>query len=187
MNQALIQSLQSLLGKPAVLSLPEELLMYEYDGSIEKSLPDAVVFPSTTEHVSQIVKIANRFDVPIVGRGAGTGLSGGAIARAGGLMIVFARMNKILSVDYENLRAVVQPGLVNAELTRAVEHAGLYFAPDPSSQNSCTIGGNVSENSGGPHTLAYGVTTNHVTALELVLPDGEILRIGNAQGDALGY
>jgi glycolate oxidase len=187
MNQDLIRELQTLLGPTSVLSLPEELLMYEYDGSIEKAMPDAVVFPSTTQHVSQIVKIANKYDLPIVGRGAGTGLSGGAIARAGGIMMVFARMNRILSVDYENLRAVVQPGLVNAELTRAVEHAGLYFAPDPSSQKSCTIGGNVSENSGGPHTLAYGVTTNHVTALELVLPDGEILRIGNPQGDALGY
>ena len=187
MNRDLIRELQALLGPANVLSLPEELLMYEYDGSIEKSLPDAVVFPTTTQHVSAIVKIANKYDTPIVGRGAGTGLSGGAIPRAGGVMLVFARMNRILTVDYENLRAVVQPGLVNAELTRAVEHAGLYFAPDPSSQKSCTIGGNVSENSGGPHTLAYGVTTNHVTALELVLPDGEILRIGNAQGDALGY
>ena len=187
MNRELIRELQSLLGAAAVLSLPEELLMYEYDGSIEKSQPDAVVFPSTTQHVSQIVKLANKYDVPIVGRGAGTGLSGGAIPRAGGVMLVFARMNRVLSVDYENLRAVVQPGLVNAELTRAVEHAGLYFAPDPSSQKSCTIGGNVAENSGGPHTLAYGVTTNHVVALELVLPDGEILRIGNPQGDPLGY
>src|ERR1700739_2155909 len=187
MNPSLIQALQPLLGNPAVLSLPEKLLMYEYDGSIEKSLPDAVVFPSTTQHVSQIVKIANKFDVPIVGRGAGTGLSGGAIARAGGIMIVFARMNKILSVDYENQRAVVQPGLVNAELTRAVEHAGLYFAPDPSSQKSCTIGGNVSENSGGPHTLAYGVTANHVTGLELVLPGGEIVRLGGKNIETPGY
>jgi glycolate oxidase len=186
-NRELLRELQSLLGASAVLSLPEELLMYEYDGSIEKSQPDAVVFPSTAEHVSQIVKLANKYDVPIVGRGAGTGLSGGAIPRAGGVLLVFARMNRVLSVDYENLRATVQPGLVNAELTRAVEHAGLYFAPDPSSQKSCTIGGNVAENSGGPHTLAYGVTTNHVTALELVLPDGEILRIGNPQGDTLGY
>jgi glycolate oxidase len=186
-NRELLRELQSLLGASAVLSLPEELLMYEYDGSIEKSQPDAVVFPSTAEHVSQIVKLANKYDVPIVGRGAGTGLSGGAIPRAGGVLLVFARMNRVLSVDYENLRATVQPGLVNAELTRAVEHAGLYFAPDPSSQKSCTIGGNVAENSGGPHTLAYGVTTNHVTALELVLPDGEILRIGNPQGDPLGY
>jgi glycolate oxidase len=186
-KRELIRELQVLLGAPAVLSRPEELLMYEYDGSIEKSQPDAVVFPSTTQQVSQIVKLANKYDVPIVGRGAGTGLSGGAIPRAGGILLVFARMNRVLSVDYENLRATVQPGLVNAELTRAVEHAGLYFAPDPSSQKSCTIGGNVAENSGGPHTLAYGVTTNHVTALELVLPDGEILRIGNSQGDPLGY
>jgi glycolate oxidase len=187
MNRDFICELQALLGPRNVLSLPEEMLMYEYDGSIEKSLPDAVVFPSTTQQVSSIVRIANKHDVPIVGRGAGTGLSGGAIPRAGGVLIVFARMNRILSVDYDNLRAVVQPGLVNAELTRAVEHAGLYFAPDPSSQKSCTIGGNVSENSGGPHTLAYGVTTNHVTALELVLPDGELLRVGNAQGEPLGY
>src|ERR1700739_3511749 len=187
MNPSLIQALQPLLGNPAVLSLPEKLLMYEYDGSIEKSLPDAVVFPSTTQHVSQIVKIANKFDVPIVGRGAGTGLSGGAIARAGGIMIVFARMNKVLSVDYENQRAVVQPGVVNLDITRAVEHAGLYFAPDPSSQKSCTIGGNVAENSGGPHTLAYGVTTNQIAALELRLPDGEIGRVGSRHGDAPGY
>src|SRR5271169_1398462 len=187
MNRDLIRELQSLLGSTAVLSLPEELLMYEYDGSIEKSLPDAVVFPTTTQQVSQIVKIAIKYDVPIVGRGAGTGLSGGAIPRAGGIMMVFARMNRILSVDYENLRAVVQPGLVNAELTRAVEHADLYFAPDPSSQKSCTIGGNVSENSGGPHTLAYGVTANHVTGLELVLPDGEIVRIGGKGIETSGY
>src|SRR5271165_804284 len=187
MNSDFIRELKALLGPRNVLSLPEEMLMYEYDGSIEKAMPEAVVFPSTTQHVSSIVRVANKYDVPIVGRGAGTGLSGGAIPRAGGVMIVFARMNRILSVDYENLRAVVQPGLVNAELTRAVEHAGLYFAPDPSSQKSCTIGGNVSENSGGPHTLAYGVTTNHVTALEMVLPGGEILRIGNPHGEPLGY
>ena len=125
MNRDLIRELQALLGPANVLSLPEELLMYEYDGSIEKSLPDAVVFPTTTQHVSAIVKIANKYDTPIVGRGAGTGLSGGAIPRAGGVMLVFARMNRILTVDYENLRAVVQPGLVNAELTRAVEHLSL--------------------------------------------------------------
>ena len=102
-------------------------------------------------------------------------------------MIVFARMNRILELDLENARAVVQPGVVNLDITRAVEHAGLYFAPDPSSQKSCTIGGNVAENAGGPHTLAYGVTVNHVTALELVLPDGEIVRIGSKHGDAPGY
>lgn len=125
--------------------------------------------------------------MPIVGRGAGTGLSGGALARQGGVMVVFSRMNRILDIDYENQRAVVQPGVVNLDLTRAVEHAGLYFAPDPSSQKSCTIGGNVSENAGGPHTLAYGVTTNHVTGLEIVLPDGEVVRVGGKTSEPLGY
>ena len=125
--------------------------------------------------------------MPIVGRGAGTGLSGGALARTGGVMIVFAQMDRILEIDIENRRAVVQPGVVNLEITRAVEHAGLYFAPDPSSQKACTIGGNVAENSGGPHTLANGVTVNHITELEMVLPDGEIVRIGSRHGDAPGY
>lgn len=166
---------------------PEDLVLYEYDGSVERARPEAVVFPSSTAEVSRIVKLAAKHDIPIVGRGAGTGLSGGALARGGGIMIAFGRMNQILEIDYENRRAVVQPGLVNFDLTRAVEHAGLYFAPDPSSQKSCTIGGNVSENSGGPHTLAYGVTTNHVTGLELVLPDGEVKRIGGKLSDSLGY
>src|SRR6516165_10181051 len=179
--------IRSLLGPDNVLSANEELLLYEFDGSVEKARPELVVFPRTTEDVSNIVRLAARYQVPIVGRGAGTGLSGGALARGGGVMIVFARMNKIIEIDLESRRAVVQPGVVNADITKAVEHAGLYFAPDPSSQKSCTIGGNVAENAGGPHTLAYGVTTNHVVALELVLPDGEVVRVGSAQGDAPGY
>jgi glycolate oxidase len=187
MTQNLIRELEQLLGPAAVLHRPEDLLLYDYDGSPEKGRPDAVVFPSTTEEVSRIVKLAAQYNVPIVGRGAGTGLSGGALARSGGLMIAFTRMNRILDVDIENQRAVVQPGVVNLDLTRAVEHTGLYFAPDPSSQKSCTIGGNVAENAGGPHTLAYGVTTNHVTALTLVLPDGEIVGIGGAPGDSSIY
>ena len=177
----------SLLGAKNVLDRPEDLLLYEFDGSVEKARPDLVVFPHTTEEVSGIVKLAARHEVPVVGRGAGTGLSGGALARGGGVMIVFARMNKILDIDLEGRRAVVQPGVVNLDITRAVEHAGLYFAPDPSSAKSCTIGGNVAENAGGPHTLAYGVTTNHIAALELVLPDGEIVRVGSKNGDAPGY
>jgi glycolate oxidase len=131
--------------------------------------------------------MANQHNIPILGRGAGTGLSGGALARSGGLMLVFSRMNRILELDFENQRAVVQPGVVNLDITRAVEHAGFYFAPDPSSQKSSTIGGNVAENAGGPHTLASGVTTNHVTALELVLPSGEIVRVGSKQGDGCSY
>jgi len=169
------------------LSQTDDLMLYEFDGSVEKARPEVVVFPHTTSDVSQILKVANKYQVPIVGRGAGTGLSGGALARRGGVMIVFARMNRILELDLENRRAVVQPGVVNLDITRAVEHAGLYFAPDPSSQKSCTIGGNVAENAGGPHTLACGLTTNHVTALELVLPDGEIIRVGSRHGDEPGY
>jgi len=187
MKTDLLRALQRFLGSEAILSRPDDLVLYEYDGSVEKARPELVVFPSTTEDVVRIVRLAAEHDVPIVGRGAGTGLSGGALARGGGVMIVFARMNKILEVDYENLRAVVQPGVVNLDLTRAVEHAGLYFAPDPSSQKACTIGGNVSENAGGPHTLAYGVTTNHVTGLELVLPNGELARVGGKVADPLGY
>jgi len=187
MDLALIRELKTLLGPANVLSQPEDLLLYEFDGSVEKGRPEVVVFPHATTDVSNILKLANKFQVPVVGRGAGTGLSGGALARGGGVMIVFARMNRILELDLENRRAVVQPGVVNLDITRAVEHAGLYFAPDPSSQKSCTIGGNVAENSGGPHTLAAGLTTNHVAELELVLPDGEIVRIGSRQGDTTGY
>jgi glycolate oxidase len=187
MTQGFTRELKKLLGSSAVLHLPEDVLLYEYDGSVEKGRPDVVAFPRSTEEISRIVALAARHDMPIVGRGAGTGLSGGALAPRGGLVIAFTRMNRILDLDIENQRAVVQPGVVNLDLTRAVEHAGLYFAPDPSSQKSCTIGGNVAENAGGPHTLAYGVTTNHVTALELVLPDGQIVRVGNKQGDALLY
>jgi glycolate oxidase len=187
MTAPLLRELNSLLGPSNVLHKIEDLVLYEYDGSVEKARPDLVVFPHTTEDVSRIVKLAAKYNVPIVGRGSGTGLSGGALARGGGIMLVFARMNRILELDLENARAVVQPGVVNLDITRAVEHAGLYFAPDPSSQKSCTIGGNVAENAGGPHTLAYGVTVNHVTALELVLPDGEIVRVGSKHGDAPGY
>ncbi len=187
MTASLLRDLITFLGPDNVLHQREDLMLYEYDGSVEKGRPDVVVFPHTTGEVSRIVKLAARHQVPIVGRGAGTGLSGGALARGGGVMIVFARMNHILEIDLENQRAVVQPGVVNLEITRAVEKAGLYFAPDPSSQKSCTIGGNVAENAGGPHTLAYGVTVNHVLALELVLPDGEIVRVGSKHGDSLGY
>ena len=187
MDPALIRELKTLLGPANVLSHKEDLMLYEFDGSVEKARPEVVVFPHTTEDVANIVKLAARFQVPVVGRGAGTGLSGGALARGGGVMIVFARMNRILQLDIENRRAVVQPGVVNLDITRAVEHAGLYFAPDPSSQKSCTVGGNVAENSGGPHTLAYGLTTNHVAAMELVLPNGEVVRVGGHHGDTPGY
>jgi glycolate oxidase len=187
MDPSVIRDLEKALGSSAVLSRPEDLLLYEYDGSVEEARPDCVVFPRSTADVVAIAQISSRRAVPLVARGAGTGLSGGALALNGGIQIVFSRMNRILELDIENQRAVVQPGVVNLDLTRAVEHAHLYYAPDPSSQKSCTIGGNVAENAGGPHTLAYGVTANHVLGLELVLPDGEVVRTGGKTLDTPGY
>jgi glycolate oxidase len=187
MKSELLRDLKSLLGDAAVLHRPEELLLYEYDGSVEIARPTCVVFPRTTAEVQGIVQLANQYQTPLIGRGAGTGLSGGALARNGGILTVFSRMNRILEIDIQNQRATVQPGVVNSDLSAAVAHAGLHFAPDPSSQKACTIGGNVSENSGGPHTLAYGVTTNHTLSLEAVLPTGELIRIGNSALDATGY
>jgi glycolate oxidase len=183
----LLHDLEKLLGRDAVLHKPEDLLLYEYDGSVEVARPDCVVFPRTAEGLVGIVRLASRHRVPLVARGAGTGLSGGAIARKGGIITSFARMNRILEVDPENQRARVEPGVVNSDLSLAVEHLGLHFAPDPSSQKACTIGGNVSENSGGPHTLAYGVTTNHVLGLEVVLASGELVHLGSPALDAAGY
>ncbi|HEX7735393.1 MAG TPA: FAD-linked oxidase C-terminal domain-containing protein [Ktedonobacteraceae bacterium] len=182
-----VRDLSILLGARYVLSSPYDLMLYEYDASIDRSKPDIVVLPSTTEEVAEIVKIAARYDIPVVPRGAGTGLSGGAVPIYGGIVIVFARMNRILEVDYENLRAVVQPGLVNLHLSNALNSTGFYYVPDPSSQRSCTIGGNVGENAGGPHTLIYGVTTNHVLGLEIVTADGEILQVGDWTPDVPGY
>ena len=187
MDAKLLRELQKLLGPQGVLHTRDDLMLYEYDGSVEFARPDCVVFPRETAHVIRIVELANRYQIPMVGRGSGTGLSGGAIARHGGILVVFSRMNHILEIDVENQRAVVQPGVVNADLSLAVAHAGLHYAPDPSSQKACTIGGNVSENAGGPHTLAYGVTANHVLSLELVMPTGEKIRVGGAALDAPGY
>ena len=186
-NYALADQLRAIAGRDYVLDRPEDLMLYEYDGGVRTSRPDSVVFPQNTDQVSRIVKLAASQGVPIVPRGAGTGLSGGAIPTEGGILVAFSRMNRILEVDAENMRAVVQPGVVNQTLSDSVAHLGLYFAPDPSSQKACTIGGNVAENSGGPHTLMYGVTVNHVTGLEVVLPDGEIVHYGGKAVESAGY
>src|ERR1700740_485462 len=164
MQRRIIRDLENLVGKSGVLSSAEDLLLYEYDGSVEEAHPDVIVFPRRKQDLVEIVKLANQYDVYIVGRGAATGLSGGALARQGGIVLAFSRMNHILEIDAENQRAVVEPGVVNLDITRAAEKPGLYFAPDPSSQKSCTIGGNVAENSCGARTLAYGLTVNHVAA-----------------------
>jgi glycolate oxidase len=183
----LASQLRRIVGRDAVLDRREDLMLYEYDGGVDRGTPSIVVFPQNTEHVAAIVRLAKKRNVPIVPRGAGTGLSGGSIARRGGIVLGFSRMNRILEIDLENHRAVVQPGVVNLDLTKAVEGRGFYFAPDPSSQKACTIGGNVAENSGGPHTLANGVTVNHVTGLEVVLPDGSVVEFGGKASDAVGY
>src|SRR5438132_498005 len=182
------RELEAMLGRGAVLSDPEELLVYESDGlTLFRALADFVVFPTSAEHVSAIVKLANRESLPFVARGAGTGLSGGCLPSEGGIVLSLMRMNRVLEVDYDNQIAVVEPGLVNLHLSWAVGPRGYYYAPDPSSQQACTIGGNIANNSGGPHTLKYGVTVNHVLGLEVVLPDGEIVWLGGRTRDALGY
>ena len=185
MNKQIIRAeLQTLLGLRGVLHEPADLALYEYDGSIDKGRPDFVVFPQTTEQVVAVAQLATRERIPFMPRGAGTGLSGGSVADQGGIIVAMSRLNKILTVDAVNLRAVVQPGVVNADISAEVAKHGLYYVPDPSSQRACTIGGNVAENSGGPHCLAYGVTTNHVTGVELVLSDGEVIE---THIDAPGY
>jgi glycolate oxidase len=184
---AATERLKDLLGVRSVLDKPEDLVLYEYDGSVDKHRPDVVVFPKSAQDVAAVVQVANEFGIPIVGRGAGTGLSGGAIPREGGIVIAFARMNRILELDLENERAILEPGVVNLDITLAVQGQRFFFAPDPSSQRACTIGGNVAENAGGPHTLAYGVTTNHVVGLEAVLPDGSVIETGGKEADLPGY
>jgi glycolate dehydrogenase FAD-linked subunit len=187
MTENIAAELAGIVGTGAVLTRPEDRMLYEYDGSVERGLPEAIVFPSTTEEVARLVRWANEREMYIVPRGAGTGLSGGAIAIQGGLMMGFSRMKKILEIDIENQRAVVQPGVVNLDLSQATAPSGYYYAPDPSSQKACTLGGNVAENAGGPHTLAYGVTTNHVLGLEVVLPSGEVIHTGGRVFDCPGY
>ncbi len=184
---SLAKQLGRIVGPEAVLSRPEDVMLYEYDGGISVGTPEYVVFPETTEQVSQIARLASQTGTPLVPRGAGTGLSGGAIPRQGGIVLVFTRMARILEIDPRNQRAVVQPGVVNIDLSAAAAKYRLYFAPDPASQKACTIGGNVSENSGGAHTLVHGNTVNHVTGLEVVLPDGRVIHLGGKAVDGCGY
>jgi len=184
----LLDELRAAAGADAVLSREEELFVYECDALTHHTgRPAAVVLPHSSDEVVAIVRACARAGVPFVARGAGTGLSGGAVALGGGVVIECARMNRVLEIDPVDRVAVVQPGVVNADLSKAAAADGLFFAPDPSSQQACTVGGNVAENSGGPHTLKYGSTTGHVLALELVLADGERLRLGSRAGGDPGY
>ncbi|MFH1141944.1 MAG: FAD-linked oxidase C-terminal domain-containing protein [Chloroflexota bacterium] len=186
-KKRLVRQLERIVGKGMVIHHPDDLLVYEYDGSIGRGLPAAVVFPASTQEVSQVVSLAYREGMPVVPRGAGTGLSGGALAVEGGIEIVLTRMRTILEVDVANRVAVVEPGLSNLDLSNAIARFGLYYAPDPSSQKVSTIGGNVAENAGGPHCLRYGVTTNHVLGIEVVLEDGSVVWLGERLRGRPGY
>ncbi len=187
-SSPLSDRLRAVVGKDALLTSPSELLVYECDGyTIEKNRPDVVVFPTSTEQVVRVVQVCNELNVPFLPRGAGTSLAGGCLPVGGGAMIVLTRMKRILEVNTRDRYAVVEPGVVNLWLTNHLRPHGYHFAPDPSSQGACTIGGNVATNSGGPHTLKYGVTVNHVLGLEFVLPDGRVVQTGGPVEDAPGY
>jgi glycolate dehydrogenase FAD-linked subunit len=186
-HQILLHSLQQIVGEPYVLTAKEDVIVYEQDGSIFQVMPEIVVLPGDVGQVAAVVKLAKQADVPVVPRGSGTGLAGGAVPAEGGIVLSLARLNRILKIDLANRLAIVEPGVVNIEITQAVAKDGFFYAPDPSSQAACSIGGNVANNSGGPHTLAYGVTTNHVVGLEVVLDDGAIVWLGGEVPDSPGY
>ena len=183
----LVSELQEALGREQVVTEPEQLRVYECDGLTgHRAIPELVVLPNSTEEVQAVVRACHRERVPFVARGAGTGLSGGATPIAGGVVVSLARMNRILEIDLDSQRVVVEPGVANLDVTRAVTADGFFFAPDPSSQQVCTIGGNVAENSGGAHCLKHGFTVHHVTGLTLVLPDGDVVELGGKALDPDG-
>ena len=187
-SKQIIKQFEAAVGKNSVIRRKEELLTYECDGLASyRQKPALVVLPRTTEQVAAAVKICDQNQIPWVARGAGTGLSGGALPVEDCVLIVTALMKRILDIDLENQQIVVQPGVINNWVTQAVSGAGFYYAPDPSSQIICSIGGNIAENSGGVHCLKYGVTTNHVLGLKLVLPDASIVDVGGAVPEMPGY
>lgn len=174
-----LRQLEGVVGKANVIAQPDELIVYECDAyTLERNAPQAVVLPGSTEEVAEAVRICAHNGLPIIPRGAGTSLSGTVLAVDGGVVVATTRMNRVLSIDPRNRRALVEPGCVNIWVTRAAQQHRLHYAPDPSSQMACTIGGNIATNSGGPHTLKYGVTTNHILGFQMVLPDGQIIWLG---------
>src|SRR5215203_2269410 len=187
-RQALIRRLEEIAGPQGVISEHNQLRTYECDGLANfRVIPSVVVLPETADQARETVRACAEAGVPFVARGSGTGLSGGALPVSDGVLIVLARMRRILEVDLDNQRAVVEPGVLNLQVTKEVAGDGFYYAPDPSSQQICSIGGNVAENSGGAHCLKYGFTTNHVTGVEFVTPDGDVVRLGGRAPDAPGY
>ena len=187
-RERVIAALREIVPGEGVIATEAELRAYECDGLMAyRTLPMAVVLPTSTAQVAAILRYCDQEKVKVVPRGAGTGLSGGALPLTDGIVLGMGKFNKILDIDYENRTVTAQPGVTNLGITRAVEHQGFYYAPDPSSQIACTIGGNIAENSGGVHCLKYGLTTNNVLGLELVLPNGDVVRLGGKHLDADGY
>src|SRR5438445_1625418 len=186
LSKQVAEELRSIVGRAAVSDSDNDLRIFERDGSIEGAMPDAVVLASTTEHVAGVIKVAAKHKIPVVPRGAGTGLSGGAVTIRGGIALQVTRMRRILNIDPVAQTAIVEPGVVNQELSLVAAQQGLFYAPDPSSQKACTIGGNAAENSGGPHCLYYGVTTNHVLGMEIVLADGSVHWVSGDAPDRVG-
>jgi len=186
-RKELIREMQTIVGKENVVHSKTGLLAYDYDASLYRGMPDAVAYVGTAQQVSQLVKLANRAGLPVIPRGSGTNLSGGTVPTKGGIVIEMSRMTRILELDFENQRAVVEPGVYNLALQNALMPHGFRYAPDPASQKVSTMGGNVGENAGGPLCLKYGVTTNHVLGMEVVLPDGEIVEFGGKALDTPGY
>jgi glycolate oxidase len=183
-----LEELRAILGPQGFISSPGELRTYDCDALTNfRTTPLAVALPTSTGQVQAVLRICHRERIPFVARGSGTGLSGGALPVANGIVISLARMNRILEVDLPNSRVVVEPGVINLDVTGRVASAGYFYAPDPSSQSVCSIGGNVAENAGGAHCLKYGFTTTHVLALEVVLPDGTLVHLGSKTLDAPGY
>ena len=186
MQKSLLKELRRVVGRENVLDGPVDLQTYEYDAYGERSLPGAVVFVHSTAEVSAVVKILYRAGVPFVPRGYGTNVSGGALALDGAVVLQMGTMNKVLEIDIPNLCVVVGPGIFTLDISTALSPFGYYYAPDPSSMRASSVGGNIAENAGGPHCFKYGVTTNHVLGLEVVLPDGEIVWLGGKNADSLG-
>ena len=187
-RERLLAQLRQVVGAAYAFADPYEVRLYQYDASPETALPDIVVIPGTAQEVARVVKICGDAGVPLTARSAASSLAGGTVPVDHGVVITFARMDRILEIDLDNLRAVVEPGVVNLALSQALKPHGYYYVPDPSSQGACTIGGNVGTNAGGPHTLLYGVTVNHVTGLELALPSGELVQLGGRKAaEAIGY
>lgn len=186
-RDAVIRGLAQRVGEANVLSSAMQIKLYEYDASLIRSKPDCIVLPTSTEQVSQVLKFAHEHRIPVIARGSGTNLSGGSVTVQGGIAVVLTRMNRILEIDIENLRVLVQPGVITLDLKNELAKHGYLYQPDPASEKVTTIGGNFGENAGGPHCLKYGVTSNHVLGVELVLADGQVVRVGGKALDNPGF